>query len=115
MVNLAMVIAALLDDDADDACPNPLLAGWLHIASQPVVHGLGGLGVRDARQLARAVDRAAGAALPQAAPMLRLLADYGHHRLEDPAGVARYAELQAGLREAADGIPPERLDVDMNY
>lgn len=114
-VKLSAVVTALLDvGEWLDGSRDPIGAGYLLITGDPDYVD-GGMRVFRVSALARAVQRAAGAALPQASQMLMLLADVVPPcGLEDLAA-ARYAELQAQLREAAAGISPECLDVHLNY
>lgn len=118
MVELQDVISVLLDTGewvSGDGVADPIAAGFLRVTGDPADDGLD-VSVVSIGALARAVDRAAGVALPQAASMLDLLAAVvPPHGGLDPAASARYADLQAGLRAALVGIPPQQLDLSLNY
>jgi hypothetical protein len=119
-MKLSDVVSALVDSGewlTDDGTPDPIYAGLLRVTSDPGDFGVdSGLGVHRILELARAVDRAAGGALPVAGPMLRLIGVTVQNltgRLDDLAG--EYAQMQTELREQLTRVPPERLDLDLNY
>ena len=118
-MKLSDVVSALVDSGewlTDDGTPDPFYAGLLRVTSDPGDLGVdNGLGVHRICELAFAVDRAAGGALPVAGPMLRLIwiAVQNLTGLDDLA--EEYAQMQTELRERLTRVPPERLDLDLNY
>jgi hypothetical protein len=118
-MKLSDVVSALIDSGewlTDDGAPDPISAGLLRVTCDPGDLGVdNGLGVHRVFELARAVDRAAGGALPVAGPMLRLIWATVQNAMGIDDLAEEYAQMQTELREQLTRIPPERLDLDLNY